>query len=307
MNELIVFTHNDLDALGCMLNLEYRFPKVPKKYFHTNYGNIKEITAEILDYQKKNGCTHIVMPDVSFSDNKESLRQIYHAFKNCTHIDHHLYPDGFWDEFPNMKVVWDKSKCATLLCNEYLGNKGQNEHLDQLSFIIDIYDLWQIKSPYFDVSQHLNEYFWRFGTTDLCKVIVDNDYKLPANFKQVISSFDDEFTAAMADYESRQLIQRGGEITFAFISDWFNQMLIREHRDGKNFVVGINQYGIVRVRVNQDAPYGEKELNQIRLQLCGTENTGHMHAFTYKIPNVSFDKTMAEVQKIVRVIGEACA
>lgn len=45
--ELIVFTHSDLDAIGCMLNIEHKLPTVKKKYFHTNYSNIPERVYEI--------------------------------------------------------------------------------------------------------------------------------------------------------------------------------------------------------------------------------------------------------------------
>lgn len=307
-DELIVFTHNDLDALGCMLNLEFKFPNVKKKYFHTNYANIVALTDEILEYQKTNGNTHIVMPDVSFSDNKESLRRIYEAFPHCTHIDHHLYADGFWDEFPNMKVVWDKTKCATKLCNEYLGNKGLNSNLDKLTYLIDVYDLWQDKNPHFDTAQDMNEYFWKVDIGWMKDEIVRGNYSLPRNYVDVINKAHIEYIKAMESYEKRNLIHRGGEITFAFVNDWFNQILIKEMRQGKNFVIGINSFGIVKVRINQDSPYSAEQLNKLRLELTGTENTGHMHAFTYKVEGqTDFNKIMAEAQKVATAITKACS
>lgn len=303
MKELIVFTHNDLDALGCMLHLEYKFPDVPKKYFHTNYSNIIELTDEILTYKKQNGNTHIVIPDVSFGDNKESLRKIYNAFDHVTHIDHHLYADGFWDEFPNMKVIWDKSVCATTLCARYFGNEGQNANLDKLTYIIDVYDMWRVKSEHFGIAQDLNEYFWYTKTVELCDDIVKNNYKLPQDYVPTVQFIHDQFNAALKDYEARKLIHRGGEITLAFVKEWFNQILIREMDAGKNFVIGINSWGLIKVRVNQDAPYTHEQLNKLRLVLTGTETTGHMHAFTYKIDKSGLDALMAEAQKITTAIG----
>ena len=145
-DELIVFGHNDYDMLACMLAIEFKFPGIKKKYFHTNYANIPERVAEIEQHIKENGNKHILIPDVSFSDNKEHLRTLYNL-GNCIHIDHHLYPDGFWDEFPDMKVVWDKTKCAGKLCHEYFGNLGKNAALDKFIEIADVYDLWQVKGP----------------------------------------------------------------------------------------------------------------------------------------------------------------
>ena len=306
-DELIVFTHNDLDALGCMLNLEFKFPNIKKKYFHTNYANIVDLTDQILEHQKVNGNTHIVMPDVSFSDNKESLRRIYEAFPHCTHIDHHLYADGFWDEFPNMKVVWDKSKCATLLCNEYLGNKGKNENLDKLSFLIDIYDLWQDDTPYFDTAQDLNDYFWEVDIEWLKNEIVKGNFKLPRNYREIVEKTHNIRMNAIYNYEKRNLIHRAGDITVAFVQDWFNHILISEMRQGKNYVIGVNSYGIVKVRINQNRPATEEQLNKLRLELTGTENIGHMLAFTYKIKGqVDFNVIMAEVKKVTEAIQRIC-
>jgi len=306
-DELIVFTHNDLDALGCMINLEYKFPTVKKRYYHTNYANINEIVDDIVRYQAQNGNTNIVIPDVSFADNKPALKTLYDTFNKCTHIDHHLYPDGFWDDFPNMKVVWDKTKSATLLCNEYLGNKGQNQNLDNLSTLIDVYDLWQVKSPYFDVSQDLNEYFWRFGTTDLAYKIVEDGYKLPDNYKSAVSQFATEFDKALKSYENRNLIHRAGDITVAFVQEWFNQILVKEMREGKHFVIGINEWGIVKVRINQDTSYTNTQLDDLREILTGNRTIGHMHAFTYKVQGkVDFNAIMAEVQKVTKAINDCC-
>ena len=36
-DELIVLLHNDLDAIGAYINIEYKFPTLKKKYFYTNY------------------------------------------------------------------------------------------------------------------------------------------------------------------------------------------------------------------------------------------------------------------------------
>lgn len=306
-NELIVFTHCDLDALGCMLNIEYRFPAIPKKYFHTNYANIDEKVSEILEYAQGSNTSHLVIPDVSFSDNRASLERLYNTFTNVTHIDHHMYPDGFWDEFPNTKVVWDKSKSATKLCNEYLGNAGKNERLDKLTRIIDVYDIWQKNEPEFAVSQDLNEFFWTYDIGLLCQEIVQNDFKLPPTYPEVVQNIKAKYAADIASYEERKLIHRAGEITIAFIDDWFNQVMLKEHASGKNFVIGANSYGIIRIRINQDCPYTEAQLNKVRFRLTGNAEYGHLHAFTYKVQGtVDFNKLMAEVQKIVSIIDEEC-
>lgn len=301
--ELIVFTHNDLDALGCMLNIEYKWPNVKKKYFHTNYANIPQIVDDIEMYVQKYGHKHILIPDVSFATDKPSLQRLYEIpGVHITHIDHHLYPDGFWDEFPNMKVVWDKSKCATLLCNEYFGNKGQNANLDKLSYIIDIYDIWQYKSPHFGVAQDLNNYFWKCGIEWLLNEIVSNNYKLPNNYIPTVNAFNHKAQEHIDKLESKNLIMRSGEMTIAFTNDYFNQILVKEMDEGKQVVIGVNDYGIVKIRLHQETTLTVDQINQIRLETTGEANTGHLHAFTYKMAKQpTWENIMYEIERVAKV------
>jgi oligoribonuclease NrnB/cAMP/cGMP phosphodiesterase (DHH superfamily) len=299
MTDLIVFTHNDLDALGSMINIEYRMPSIQKKYFFTNYANIPKQVDDIIDYAEKNKVTRLLIPDVSFGDSKESLRRLYNHFEKITHIDHHLYPEGFWDEFPNMKVVHDKTKCAAKLCNEFFGNTGKNKNLDKLTYIIDIYDLWQTDSPIFDFSQDLNEYFWAYDIELLCKKIIQNDFKLPDDFKETVQNIKDKYTQDIAKYENEGQIKRARDISFCFIADWFNQVLIQEMKNGQNFVIGMNSWGLVRVRIRKESPYSDEQKDRLRKALTGTTTTGHMNCFTYKIEgNPDYKQILEEAGKI---------
>jgi len=305
MSELIVGTHNDLDALGSMLNIEFAYPNIKKKYFHTNYADIPKFVDEMIVYAQQNGIKGFLLPDVSFSDNKDSLRKLYNAGKVVV-IDHHMYPEGFWDEFPEMTIVHDKTKSATKLCNEYFKNTGKNKHLDQLTTVIDIYDIWQKDEKAFSFSQDLNEYFWHkvraTSIETLLNEIVDVDYNLPSDFTGVVQNIKETYTKAMDEYETRKLIHRSGDITICFIDDWFNQVMLKEHENNQNFVIGINSYGITRIRINQDSPYSVEQINKLRLALTGNAEYGHLHAFTYKVDN-GLDNLMKEAQRIVESIN----
>lgn len=303
--ELIVFTHNDLDAIGSILNIEFKIPDIPKKYFYTNYSNIPAQVDNIIEYAEANNCKHILIPDVSFADNKESLRRLYNYFHKVTHIDHHLYTDNFWDEFPNMTVVYDKTKCATKLCNEFFKNTGKNINLDKLTYIIDVYDLWQTENNAFDFAQLLNEYFWTWDIELLTKTIIQNGYKLPEDFQEVTQNIKNKYMKAIVEYESKNVIHRARDVTFCFINDWFNQVLLKEMENGQNFVIGINSYGIVRVRINKNSPYNNEQLNKFRIVLTETEAIGHMLAFTYRIKDFNgFDCVLKEASKIDNFLKE---
>jgi len=300
--ELVVFLHNDLDAAGCMLNIEYKWPQLKKKYFFTNYANIKEKVQEIKDYIFINKNTHILCADVSFSDASEELK-ILTSLCKCTLIDHHMYTEGFWVDFPELKIVHDITSCAAELCNEYLQNKGKNPNLDKLTKIIDIYDIWQTQHPAFQVAQDLNLYFWSYDLTLFVQNIIKNDYKLPKGYLEEVQKLKEQEAQAVKDFEKRKLIHRMGEITLAFVDDHFNKILIDEMEKGQNFVIGISSYGIIKVRINQKCPYSEEQLNKIRYELSGKAEFGHLCAFTFKIKNVSFDNLMKEAERIVKTIN----
>jgi len=312
--KLIVFTHNDLDALGCMLNIQFKFPDVPKEYFHTNYANIDAIVTEIERYVQQTGSKHILIVDVSFGDNKAALQKLYDTGAKITHIDHHLYPENFWADFPDMKVHWSKEKSATLLCNDYFGNTGKNANLDRVSELIDVYDIWQVKKGrHFAIAQDINDYFWSKVKTEgltieqLMNQFINAGWKLPPDYQGLVQSIKEGYTKEIADYEARGLINRAGEITLCFIPDWFNHVLVKEMANGKNFVIGLNSYGIIRCRINEDAPYTDEQKNALRKELAGTATIGHTNAFTYKIPDpVNFDKLMAEAQRVAGAIERHC-
>ena len=307
--ELVVLTHNDLDAVGCYLNIEARFPETPKKYFITNYANINEVVGTIVQYKQEHGNRFLLIPDVSFATNKDALLTLYDAFESVTVIDHHMYPDGFWDEFPEMMVVWDTEKSATLLCNEHLGVSGQNKNLDKLSHLIDVYDTWQVDSPYFGIAQDLNDYFWE--TTDynlpltLGDQIIAAGHKLPPDYKQVVEGLHETQASEIQAYWDRKLIYRAQEVTIAFVHRWFNQIQLKEMREGQAIVIGVTPTGIIKVRIRKTSNISTEHKNRLRQELTGEGDIGHEDAFTYKVPGpTSFENTMREVQRIINVIEE---
>lgn len=304
MKKIVVFTHNDLDMAGCVFNIESKFPDVHKEYFFTNYTDIPQKTQEVLGYVSENEVYHLLIADVSFSDNKESLRDLYRAVPTV-HVDHHMYPSDFWDEFPEMKVVWDVSKSASLLLNEALGNKGKHERLDKLTEIIDVYDTWKEEHPAFDFSQDLNDYFWRVGQEKFLKEVMQRDFRLPEDFQEVVAGIHEETGRTIEDLESSGRVVRSGKASVVF-TDYdsgkrFNRVMLREMRAGQEFVVGVSDFGIVKVRISKAGRYSPESLKAIRRDLTGKENYGHLHAFTYKV-HENPDTVLKEVSRVIQSI-----
>lgn len=303
--ELIVLLHNDIDAAGSQLSIEYKMPNVRKKYFYTNYGDLPKKVQEIEDYIKQNGNTHCLMADVSWSTHPEQLHIMCNLFEKITLIDHHLYPDGFFDNYPKLKVHWDKSKCATLLCYEYFNN--QNENLHKLSKLIDVYDIWQDSHPAFDISQDLNRFFWEVGMQKFVNDCISSGYTLPYYYTNVVSDITKRYTEAIEKYENRKLIHRTEKITLAFVDDWFNEILVQEMKKGKDFVINATSFGIMKIRISNKANITSEMKDNLRLILTGTKDIGHQNAFTYKMKNsVSFENVMNEMKHIVQNINDIC-
>lgn len=304
-DELIVFSHNDLDMGGTVLNIEYKFPTLKKKYFYTNYGDIDKQVQDIEDYVKKHGNKYCLMTDISWSTSPDSLHKMCSLFERITLIDHHLYPDKFFDNYPKLKVHWDKSKCATLLTNEYFSN--DNKSLRELSELIDVYDLWQDKSDKFDIAQDLNNFFWEIGKEQFINDIIHNNYTLPHYYNQVVADINKRNNETIEKFENRKLIHRSGAITVAFVDECFNQILIREMKQDKDFVINATSFGIFKIRINASANISSEQKDFLRVVLCGTKDIGHENAFTFKMKDqVSFDNIMKQIKFIIAEINKIC-
>lgn len=304
-DELIIFTHNDLDAGGTIINIEYKMPEIKKKYFYTNYGDIEKQVQDIEDYVNQHGNKYCLMTDISWSTSPESLHKMCSLFEKITLIDHHLYPDGFFDAYPKLKVHWDKSKSATLLTYEYF--KNDNTELRKLSELVDVYDLWQDTLPLFTEAQDLNEFFWEIGREKFINDCINSGYKLPHYYDSVVSDIQRRYTEEIAKFENRKLIHRSAKVTVAFVDSWFNQILVKEMKEGKDFVINATSFGIFKIRINAAAPITSEQKDLLRMSLCGTKDIGHECAFSYKMKDpVSFENIMKQIKFVINEINRIC-
>lgn len=305
-NELIVFLHNDLDAALSQLNFEFAAPSVRKKHFYTNYGNMKERINDIENYINTHRNDKILIMDVSFSNNKDQLDRLYNMFEQITLIDHHQYPEDFWLDYPKLKLHYDKSKCAALLSHEFFKNAGKNSNLDLLTKITDIYDLWQDEHEQFDTAQNLNNFFWNVGMDNFVSESIRSNYGLPHYYSDTVKQINDKIKDGVAKLEQRNLIHRFGKCTVVFSDDFFNDVLVREHRNGQHVVINAMSYGIIKVRISKTAPFSDEMLEELSRVTSGVDTTGHKLAWTYKINSTSFENIMAEIQRIVKETYRIC-
>jgi len=305
---MIHFTHNDMDALGCMLCVNSKYKEKITKVYHTFYGDFeKQVDAIINDPDDI-----VIITDLSFSERPKCLKDLISKKKFVQLVDHHSYPKEFWvefDELPNFKRIIDDSVCATLLCyNTFTDHLDENERksLKALCNIIDVYDCWRETHDLFTNSQLVNLWFWTKNLDELCAEIENNKYKLPSNTTNEISSLKAEQEEAVKKaYENNQ-VHKCGPVTFVFNNDVFNPILIKEMKEGQGLVVCNFQFNngafCFKCRVKQGtlSPYC---LNKLRLELTGG-TSGHPNAFSYiKDFNNSMEITN-EYKRIVEVYSK---
>lgn len=289
---MIHFTHNDLDALGCMLcvNTKYTIDRV----YHTYYGDFDEVANKVsLDTDKI-----LIITDLSFSERPQTLKKLIESKDLVILIDHHSYPEGYWDTFnygKKFKCIVNTEHCASTEC--YSRFKLQNENLKYLLRIINVYDIWLDTAKEFDDAQRLNRWFWESDINTLCDIIMNNDYCLPREYlKQSQDLLDVLYTKL--DVLRTNCVKQCGLVTFIFEREYFNELMIEEHKKGTPFVVGVCD-GIYKVRINRSLNLCNADLDKLRMMLLN-RITGHPYAFTYKVNTDAAE----ECKRIVSVIME---
>ena len=307
--DIVHFTHNDLDAIGCMLNLHIATPNFTKITYHTNYKDIVQKSNDIMTYITQNNISTLVITDISFSENKEILEEFWKVCQryniNMIHIDHHIYPDNFFDD---IKWIYrhDISKSATILTQEFFKTKGINKSLDNLSDIINVFDIWLQTDKLFPSSLKLD---WGFhiyienkSLDILCAEIIDNNYKLPSQYIKILEPYNETVVSKIQNYRKRNLITNDGFVTLAFVDDIYNNILYEEFSKKIPIIVIINSYGIIRFRFNSVYELPLKTRQTIRSIILKDKIIGHINAFSIKVENSNFNKIMDKIKDIITIL-----
>jgi oligoribonuclease NrnB/cAMP/cGMP phosphodiesterase (DHH superfamily) len=310
--EIVHFTHNDLDAIGCMINLEYATPGIQKTTFHTNYQNLNEKVHDTIQYIYKHPVDLLVISDVAFAQTKNELFELTDVAQSLDikilYIDHHVYEDGFFDDF-TFKYVHDIDKSATGLMYDYFNKDKGNKVLEKLSTLINNFDIWVEEASSFPISIGLNNWFTDELKTksmeQIAQSIVDNDYKLPKNFIPYYKDYQAKFKAHLDSLKSRQLFVNDGFTALIFADEYFNEALYESFHINKNMMaVIVNSYGIFRIRFATVNCLPDETKEAIKYDILGTLDRGHLNAFSIKIDNSNFEKIMAKVQELTTIVNK---
>lgn len=175
-----VFTHCDIDALGCVfaLGIKYGFSNVTATY-HT-YGNINKSVYDFLKEEQHLKYDKVFITDISLSE--KMCEWINKDYLNLfTLIDHHItnstdYLKKYkWviRELNKINYVEEELTSATYLVADYLGILGQTRILDDIIIAIDRYDTWLWTTKYsHKMSKDLNDLYYIYGRDLLMEKLI---------------------------------------------------------------------------------------------------------------------------------------
>jgi hypothetical protein len=311
--KVVSFSHNDLDAMGCQLCIDYKFGNNGNNgnnitYFNTNYFDIKQQVEDCIEYIHRNIVDLIIISDVSFSTTPELLNELIATNKQIIYLDHHLYPENFFTDHTtnNIRYIHDTSKSASQICYDVFCGDNTNSNFKDLIKYINAYDIWLHNEEYFSKSILLNEYFLAckgraYNIEDIMNIFIDNKYNI-----SIISNFVIEFFGDFEEYigksiNNNQIFTQNG-ITLAFIDKYFNYLLYDTFKDPNNKLMVIcNTYGVIRVRFNGNSDIPDYIKNTIREECTGEDQIGHLNAFTY-IKNIkTINDIIPELQNITEM------
>lgn len=145
-----VFTHNDLDGLGCLLTIIWAFPDASITYTCVSNANtFKEQYNQETANKKFN---KIFITDLSLRQQDVSLIDK----SNVIFIDHHKTSLNLHFEHAK-KFIQIYTSCSLLVYKLLKSQCTLNSNQKQLLIYIDDYDSYNLK---FNLSKQLNALFW---------------------------------------------------------------------------------------------------------------------------------------------------
>lgn len=293
---MILFTHNDLDAVGCEMCVREAGYNI-EKVFYEDYATFEQTVCEMIEYAQNHGITSVFIADLSFAERPHTLQMILDNFRSVVHIDHHSYPEGFSVTPKNtFKQVIDTERCACRICYDVL--KLSSIPLKGIITVIDVLDRWVETSPLFDNALRLNEYFWHVGYQTFLKKFLK--YEVPSDYRETLALIESENTAAINEMLSLKRIMHDRKVIIQIDPRFMLKVMLDGFKNGmKGFVMYTGS--IIRIRLSQRL-FTKEQAEELRMRITSFI-TGHPHAFTYKYKSVSPEALFAELKRVSDLIN----
>lgn len=294
---MIVFTHNDLDAVGCELCLRHSNLKIDK-VFYEDYVTMKDTVRDIIAYGAKNSIDTVFICDLSFSERPELLQNLLNHFKTVIHLDHHSYPEDFSVKVRDnctLKQIIDPSRCGCKIVYDVL--KLNIPYLNAVIEVIDKFDRFVTDSPLFEKSVSMNSYFWKYGYQHFLEQFKE---KIPVSYNKDIEILNEETLRELEEQTKKGQILKSDKVTIKFGDIHFVEAEINAFNQGQRGFLCITP-GNIKVRLNNKI-FTQQEAEYLRLKILGSVN-GHPHAFVDVFKNDNPELTFGEIQRICNIIN----
>jgi len=150
-------THSDLDGFGCMVLGKY-FPVNATETLVMDYSDYNEDSS--FNYDQLKGYDKIIFTDFSPNDKVRAIIEEENC--ECLILDHHIGVQEEIEEWTYEKkdYFFNNEECGTLLFLNYLtavypDTTVSNSLIDFVN-LVDTYDLWKEKSPFWDDAKGLS-------------------------------------------------------------------------------------------------------------------------------------------------------
>jgi oligoribonuclease NrnB/cAMP/cGMP phosphodiesterase (DHH superfamily) len=190
MRKIKMFTHNDLDGIGCAILANLAFIDLDIEY--CDYININEKVKALIENKDYNNYDHIYITDISVSEeiaeiiNNTLPPEFKEGSKLCEHftlIDHHptaKYLEKYW--WCTIKIENKKGKCSgTSLFYEYILTDVTHSERMNIKAIKDFvetvrqYDTWEWKTIFNnEVPNQWNDLLRLYGRERFANKIIEN-------------------------------------------------------------------------------------------------------------------------------------
>lgn len=162
-----VLTHTDLDGVVCGLLFQAVYGEKNVIVQNLNYNEINTAAVEA----SSAAVEKIFVTDILC--NEESLSKLLESGKEVVVIDHHKTSEWVLNiQHPNLEVVLNTSKSATLLVYEWLNSQGFNlSSWEQVVMAVNSHDLWLRDNPQ---SEKVNSLLYLIGQARFSRRFLEN-------------------------------------------------------------------------------------------------------------------------------------
>jgi len=234
-----LFTHTDLDGIGCAIVGKYAFEDIHVEY--CEYDNVNEKVNTYITDRNYLEFDHTFIKDISVSElNADLLNYIYNNGSNITLIDHHdtakwlnkyewaWVDDYHKDELNDLPL--QKSSGTSMFYELLIAEKfiDPTDELDDFTELVRRYDAWEWNTKYNDHhAKQLNDLLYIIGRERFLKRFDDNLNPAFNEQEIMLLEMEEENIKKYITSKSKQLIERdinGYKVGVVFAERYSSQL-----------------------------------------------------------------------------------